>query len=114
MSFRRKLTIYRYEGKPVLQDNGRYTMPEQIEVSVMASVQPLKATEMEALPEGRRGARAVKVYSSVELFMADQKSGQQADQFNWLGRRYEIVASDAYQCNVINHYRAYAVEVNSR
>lgn len=114
MSFRRKLTIYRYEGKPVLQDNGRYTMPEQIEVSVMVSVQPLKATEMEALPEGRRSARAVKIYSSVELFMADQKYGQQADQFDWLGRRYEVVASDAYQCNVINHYRAYAVEVNSR
>ena len=66
---------------------------------------------MEALPEGRRGSRAVKVYSDTELLMVDQQSGQQPDQFEWLGRRYEVVGSDAFQSGVINHYRAYAVEV---
>ena len=35
-------------------------------------MQPLKATEMDALPEGRRGSHAVKVYSDTELYMADQ------------------------------------------
>lgn len=112
-SFRNSLTIHRYDGKPELQTNGRYKMPAQISLVVQASVQPLKATEMEVLPEGRRGCRAVKVYSSEELYMADQGNGIQADQFDWLGRRYEIVAVDAYQCGVINHWRMYAVEVNT-
>lgn len=112
-SFRKPLTIYRYAGKAVLQDNGKFVLPEQSVLVVDASVQPLKATEMEALPEGRRGSHAVKVYSDTELLMVDQGTGAQADQFDWLGKRYEIVAADAYQCGVINHWRMYAVEVRS-
>lgn len=110
-SFRRPIKIWRYAEKPVLGDDGRYTIADPTEMSIQASVQPLKATEMEALPEGRRGSRAVKVYSDTELLMVDQQSGQQPDQFEWLGRRYEVVGSDAFQSGVINHYRAYAVEV---
>lgn len=110
-SFRRPIKIWRYAEKPVLGDDGRYTIADPKEMSIQASVQPLKATEMDALPEGRRGCRAVKVYSDMELLMVDQQSGQQPDQFEWLGRRYEVVGSDAFQSGVINHYRAYAVEV---
>lgn len=111
-SFRRPVKILRCVGKPVLQSNGRFMPPEQQEITIMASVQPLKATEMDALPEGRRGCRAVKIYSNQELFMAEQKTGQQADRCYWLGRTYEVVGCDAFQSHVINHYRAYAVEVN--
>lgn len=110
-SFRRPIKIWRYAEKPVLGDDGRYTIADPTEMSIQASVQPLKATEMDALPEGRRGGRAVKVYSDTELLMVDQQSGQQPDRFEWLGRMYEVVGCDAYQSNVINHYRAYAVEV---
>lgn len=110
-SFRRPIKIWRYAEKPVLGDDGRYTIADPTEMSIQASVQPLKATEMDALPEGRRGCRAVKVYSDTELLMVDQQSGQQPDRFEWLGRMYEVVGCDAYQSNVINHYRAYAVEV---
>lgn len=110
-SFRRPIKIWRYAEKPVLGDDGRYTIAEPTEITIKASVQPLKATEMDALPEGRRGCRAVKVYSDTELLMVDQQSGQQSDRFEWLGRMYEVVGCDAYQSNVINHYRAYAVEV---
>lgn len=110
-SFRKALQVYRYGNKAVLGEDGRFALPEPEEITVMASVQPLKATEMEALPEGRRGARAVKVYTDIELFMPDQIIGQQADKFVWLGKTYEVVGCDAYQCGVINHYRSYAVEV---
>ena len=110
-SFRKPVKVWRYMQPAVLGNDGKYVIAEPVEMTIKASVQPLKATEMEALPEGRRGSRAVKVYSSTELLMVDQNSGQQADQFEWLGRRYEVVGCDAYQSGVINHYRAYAVEV---
>lgn len=113
-SFRKQLMITRCDGVPKLQSNGKYTSPNTISVTVNASVQPLKASEMDALPQSRRNCRAVKVYSDKELIIAHQKTGQQADRFVWLGVTYEVVASDAYQCDVIPHYRAYAVEVNSR
>lgn len=110
-SFRKPIKVWRYTEPAVLGEDGRFTIAEPTEITIKASVQPLKATEMEALPEGRRGSRAVKVYSDTELLMVDQQSGQQPDQFEWLGRRYEVVGSDAFQSGVINHYRSYAVEV---
>lgn len=100
-------------SKPTLGKDGIFRDAPVTELTVMASVQPLKATEMQALPEGRRGARAVKVYSDTELYMAEQMSGQQADRFVWLGRMFEVVGVDAYQCEVISHYKSYAVEVTT-
>ena len=113
-SFRRPLTIIRKSGKPVLdQATGKFIDQDEHHFKVNASVQPMKPNEMQALPEGRRGSRAVKVYSDVELYEADQKSGLQSDKFYWLGILFEVVASDAYQADVLSHYRAYATEVQS-
>lgn len=111
-SFRKKLEITRLEGQPRLE-NGLLIPPATSTLIIKASVQPLKATEMMALPEGRRNGKAVKLYTAVELMMPDQQSGQQADRFEWLGTTYEIVGCDGYQCGVINHYRSIAVEVNT-
>lgn len=108
--FRKPLKVKRVIGKPKLE-NGILISPQATVFQIKASVQPLKANEMQALPEGRRTARAVKVYSDTELLTAGQ-NGQQADRLKWLDREYEVVASDAYQMDVISHYRAYAVEVN--
>lgn len=109
-SFRRPLTITRL-GKATLMENGRFSDPTETTLVINASVQPMKANEMQALPEGRRGCRAMKVYSDVQLNMANQMTGQQADRFMWFGTWFEVVASDFYQNNVINHYRAYATEM---
>lgn len=109
-SFRRPLTIVRL-GKPELMDNGMFTEPKESQLVVNASVQPLRPNEMQALPEGRRGCRCVKVYSDEMLWMPNQMTGRQADKFMWMGTWFEVVASDWYQNNVINHYRAYATEM---
>lgn len=112
-SFRKVLTILRYNGKPELCVDGTYILPKATEMTILASVQPLKANEVNILPEGMRTSRAVKVYSGVELLVANQQEGMLADRFIWRGMTFEVVASDIYQCAVINHYRAYAVEVNA-
>lgn len=110
-SFRRPLKVYRKVGVPELDEDGLFLEQDDKTITVMASVQPLKSNEMNALPEGRRGCRAVKVYSDVELYMPNQMNGRQSDRFYWLGVLFEVVASDPYQADVISHYRAYATEV---
>ena len=111
-SFRRPLKITRKYGVPELKANGEFREQDEYTLTVSASVPPLRSDEMHALPEGRRGCRAVKVYSDKELWMADQMTGRQADTFLWLGVKFEVVASDPYMADVISHFRAYATEVN--
>lgn len=110
--FRKLVTVLRYDGKPELMADGTYRYPDATELEVMASVQALKANEMDVLPEGTRQARAVKIYTDVELYTSDQHTNTPADRIKWRGRTFEIVASDIFQNDVINHYRSYAVEVS--
>lgn len=109
--FSKPLAIQRATDAPELLANGTYLNSPTEEIKIMASVQPLKANEMMLLPEGSRTARAVKVYSDVELLAAEQRDNVMADRFMWKGMLFEIVASDMYQSDVISHYRAYATEV---
>lgn len=110
--FRKLVTVLRYDGKPELMADGTYLYPDATELDVMASVQALRANEMNLLSEGSRQARAVKIYTDVELYTSDQHTNTRADRIKWHGRTFEIVASDIFQSDVINHYRAYALEVS--
>ncbi len=82
-------------------------------LSIPMSVQPMKLSEMEALPEGRRSSRAVKIYSDAELIAADQDTGQNGDIVTWLGKKWEVVSCMPYQGGVIPHWKALAVEVKA-
>lgn len=44
-SFRKLITVLRYNGSPELLANGTYMYPTPQEFKVLASVQPLKANE---------------------------------------------------------------------
>lgn len=112
-SFRRPIKVFRTTGKPERMSNGYLVYPEPQEITIKASVQPLRATEQDVLPENVRTCRAVKVYSSEELLQANQSNGQKADEFEWLGKRWVVVGCDAFQSGVISHYKAYAVEVKT-
>lgn len=68
-SFRKLITVLRYNGSPELLANGTYMYPTPKEFKVLASVQPLKANEMMLLPEGSRTARAVKVYTDRNFML---------------------------------------------
>lgn len=112
-SFRKPITITRTEPGHYDETSGLWVEGEESTPTVAMSIQPLSVDEMDALPEGRRTSRSVKIYSSVELLPADQSTGQNADQFTWLGRTYEIVGCNPYQMGVIPHYKSYAVEVTA-
>lgn len=112
-SFRKPIKVWRITGKPQRTEDGLLKYPEPQEITIKASVQPLRATEQDVLPETVRTCRAVKVYSDEELMQANQSDGQKADEFEWLGKRWVVVGCDAYQSGVISHFKAYAVEVKT-
>jgi|AGTN01.3.fsa_nt_gi hypothetical protein len=111
-SFRKPITVLR-TAPGHYDDAGIWVPGEPATTTVPMSVQPLRAKEMDALPEGRRGSRAVKVYAGAALLVADQTTGQNADIITWQGSSWEVVSCDPYQMDVIPHYKALAVEVKA-
>ena len=111
-SFRKPITVTR-TGQGDYNADGVWVEGIPAELSVRMSVQPLRMDEMDALPEGRRSSRAVKIYSDTQLLPAEQTSGQNADQVMWQGKQWEIVGCDPYLMGVIPHYKALAVEVKA-
>lgn len=92
-------------------DAGDWVPGTETNLTLMMSIQPLRVDEMDALPEGRRNSRAVKIYSGDELLLAEQTTGQNADLVTWQGKQWEVMGCDPYQMGVISHYKSLAVEV---
>lgn len=116
--FRRNIQIRRISGGYV--DNDGYVVPGTAEdLTISASVQPLNKddkTQSETfLPEGSSIASEVKIYTSFKLRSARQATNTQpaveADIVFWQDKVYKVVKVDAFQSNVISHYKAIAVEV---
>ena len=110
-SFRKPITVTR-AAVGHYDDNGDWVEESPATtLAISMSVQPLRLDEMDALPEGRRSSRAVKMYSNDELFPPEQSTGLNADMITWQGRQWEVMACDPYQMGVISHYKSLAVEV---
>lgn len=113
MGFRKPVLIERREGG-TWTDSGKWIAGYSDTIRIYASVQPLNMKEYTAVqPEGGHTVRAVKVYSSVELF-TDREPQQEADILLWQGSRWKVVQCDAYRSGVLNHYKSYALEVIDR
>jgi len=110
--FRKPFTVLRpTTGQYV---DGEYTEPAPPEeITVSASVQPLKMAELEALTDGQRTGEAVKIYSDERLYPAlqdgDGQDMRRADRLLYDGREWEIIACSQYRAGVISHYKSYAV-----
>ncbi len=110
----RKLFVVLREAPGSYQD-GVWQAGARSIVSIMASVQPVKARvardeqDMQALTEGRRSSDRVKIYSDTELVLADATALSQSDLIIFEGAVYEIVQTDKYRSDVINHYRHEAI-----
>ena len=110
-SFRKTITVTR--TAPGSYVNGMWVEGSVSSLSARMSIQPLRLEEMDALPEGRRSSKAVKIYSDALLLPADQEASQNADKVLWQGKTWEVVACDSYQMGLIPHYKALAVEVKA-
>lgn len=112
-SFRKTTPIKRTTPGHYDDDTGLWVEGQEDTLSIQMSVQPLRVDEMDALPEGRRSSRAVKIYANVELLPADQDTGQNADVITWFGKAWEVVSCMPYQSGVLPHWKAVAVEVKA-
>lgn len=113
-SFRKPHTVKRKSSGDYVK--GRWQGGTVSELTVMASAQPLKASELAALPEGQRGTGLViKIYTDTELKTALEETetlpGQSPDIFIWQGKNFEVIEVAPYQSGVIPHYKCTAVEV---
>jgi hypothetical protein len=75
---------------------------------IKASVQPMRGTEMEMLPEGRRQSQAVKLYTNTQLQTVDDSN---PDTLQAFGSSYEVLSVEPWQSNVLSHYKVTAVRV---
>lgn len=116
MGFRKKHTIFRRKaGEGRYNDDGNWQAGGEMEkITIKATVQPLGMDEVDTLPEGDRAMHAVKIFTDTELFPSKQaaagRTALEADQLVYRERLYKIVACEAYQSGVINHFKAYAKE----
>jgi hypothetical protein len=111
-SFRKPFSVLRTPPGHY-DDAGNWVEGSAETLTISMSIQPLRIEEMDALPEGRRNSRAVKIYSGVELLPAEQTTGQNADLVTWQGKPWEVIGCDSYQMGVISHYKSLAVEVKA-
>ena len=107
--FREPLTVKRQDAAAVYTD-GVGQDGSTSNVPITASVQPLRANEMELLPEGRRDGEAFRLYTSTELFPADEKTGKNADVVVYNGREYEVLSCARWQNRVVPHFKAVMVK----
>lgn len=114
MFFNKQVTVVRslagaYDEDGVWQDG------QTQELTILANVQPLNTREMEQYTSvfagGNRTIRLVKIYTSEQLMLDEQMTGQIADIILWMGKRYKVAMQEQWQSGIISHYRYIGVEV---
>lgn len=80
-------------------------------ITIKASVQPLRANEMELLPEGRRDSEAFRLYTDTELLPADEVTKKNADVVVYNGKDYEVLSCARWQNRVVPHFKGVMVKV---
>lgn len=110
MGFRKPFTIIRKQ--PGQYVNGVFVDGEEVQQTIMATIQPLKNEDMIDLPQGRRISDIVKVYTSEVLTTAeDNGADKQPDRIFWKDGWFEITSTGAFQMDVISHYRYFAIRI---
>lgn len=115
MFFNKQVTVVRSLAGAYNED-GVWQDGQTQELTILANVQPLNQREMEqytsVLPGGNRTNLLVKIYTSEQLLLDSQMTGQIADVILWMGKRYKIAMQEQWQSNIISHFRYIGVEVN--
>lgn len=91
--------------------DGFYVAGETETVSTNASVQPLKASEIQMLFGGRRNVESIKIYTELKMFVSDEKNNKKASQVLYDGKNYEVHMVENWAIGTdIKHYKVVAIK----
>lgn len=111
--FRKPRTFYRPQTGGDNPNTGKYEPdPSPLEITINASLQPVTGEELKQLPEGRRTDQTYKLYSSVQFKTLKEGIGQQPDYTIIDGFVFEVIMSQRWGNDVINHYKAIIAKTN--
>lgn len=79
--------------------------PNPEPITIRASIQPASGSQLERLPQGKRtnATYALRADDVIQEAMADDND---ADVFEFYGRKWEVVDLRVWQNGIINHYEA--------
>ncbi len=106
MSSFRKYTIDAKRFAASSNVKGRWTDGTETPFTFAASVQPLKGNELLTLPEGQREKESYKLYTSTQLFTANESEKKKPDKIQLFDKTFEVIIVEPWQNSVIPHYKA--------
>jgi hypothetical protein len=106
-SFRREFTIKQKVAGTVV--DGAFIEGAVTTSTIQASLQPLKPEDIQQLPEGRRNSKVSFIITSTRLNLVTSAN---PDIVVVDSEDYEVDKEEAWQNNVINHYKYLIVKVN--
>ena len=106
-SFRHSVFVTSYATGTLV--DGIYTEGTPTISSVMVSVQPANARDLQCLPEGRRTSKTYRLYSDISLNAL--QTTQNPDRVTLTDGVYEVVTKDPWKNGVIEHYKYLVVKV---
>lgn len=74
-----------------------------IEAIVVGNIQPLKGSELLALPESDRTKESIKVYTVETLRTVEEVGQTEADIVVWNGKKFQATKTMTYQMGVLDH-----------
>lgn len=91
--------------------SGKFTERGYRDQKILASVQPLKGTELVDESVARRTENMVKIYTEFKMETTDQSQGLKADIIFWKGDQYEVHSVSDWQLGNLKHYKVMAKKV---
>jgi len=106
-SFRHSVAVTSFAVGSVV--DGIYTEGVSSSSTIMASVQPAHARDLQCLPEGRRTSKTYRMYSDSSL--NSLQTTQNPDRVTLSDGVYEVVTKDPWKNGVVEHYKYLVVKV---
>lgn len=91
--------------------DGIWSEGSEIISIIKASVQPTSPNDVEQIPEGRREQKSYTLFTDTNLIALGYH--QNSDKFEIDGEIFEAVNVESWQNNIINHYKAIVVRIDS-
>jgi len=102
------ITLKRHVAQTRSEATGEAVIAAPTSSTVQASVQPLNGKDRQVLPEGLRSRYGKRMYTTTEMFPADQDTGVTGDIVTIDGEDYEVFNVKRERA-LLKHYKVLAL-----